>query len=64
LKKWSKELIMIGIRMNFGDALLLCAGIVMVVVLVLAHASVWLYVAAFVALVMAFIGGMHANEPR
>ncbi|WP_407892322.1 hypothetical protein [Lacticaseibacillus sp. N501-2] len=55
---------MIGIRMNFGDALLLCAGIVMVVVLVLAHASVWLYVAAFVALVMAFIGGMHADEPR
>lgn len=55
---------MISLRLNFGDALLGCAGIVMLVALVLAHASVWLYVTAFVALVIAFWGGMHANEPR
>lgn len=57
-------MLMINLRLNFGDALIGCAGIVMLVALILAHASMWLYLTAFVALLLAFWGGMHANEPR
>lgn len=55
---------MMYLRLNFGDALLGCAGIVMLVALVLAHAAMWVYITTFVALVIAFWGGMHANKPR
>lgn len=55
---------MMNLRLNFGDALLGCAGIVMLVALVLEYAAMWLYITTFVALMIAFWGGMHANEPR